>query len=99
MDRIRPLLQHPTHGGAPCDVSDDAQDCNTQACDKDCVLFDWTEWSTSCTKVCGGGRQIRYKHIKEKEYGKLGTCPEFHDARSVTDTSKRKNTANLELAT
>jgi len=81
MDRIRPIMQHPTAGGAPCEVTDDSQDCNTQSCDKDCVLHDWTEWSASCTKVCGGGRQTRFKHIKEHEYGEMGTCPTFHDPK------------------
>jgi len=81
MDRIRPVMQHPTAGGAPCETTDDAQDCNTQSCDKDCVLHDWTEWTASCTKVCGGGRQMRFKHIKDHEYGEMGTCPTFHDAK------------------
>merc|ERR1719221_2408525 len=81
MDRIRPIVQHPTAGGAPCETTDDSVDCNVKACDKDCVLHDWTEWTVACTKVCGGGRQMRFKHIKEHEYGEMGTCPEFHDAK------------------
>jgi len=81
MDRIRPIQQHPTVGGNPCETSDDSQNCNVQACDKDCVLHDWTEWTAACTKVCGGGRQMRFKHVKEHAYGEMGTCPEFHDAK------------------
>merc|ERR1719203_2582362 len=80
MDRIRPVVQHPTAHGTPCETTDDSQNCNVQSCNKNCVLHDWTEWSASCTKVCGGGRQSRYKHVKEHEYGEMGTCPNFHDA-------------------
>jgi len=80
MDRIRPVVVHPTSGGTPCETSDDSQNCNVEACDKDCVLHDWTEWTASCTKVCGGGRQMRFKKIKEHEYGEMGTCPSFHDS-------------------
>jgi len=79
MDRIRPVTQHPTSGGQPCETSDDSQNCNVQACDKDCVLHEWTEWTASCTKVCGGGRQMRFKHVKVHEFGDNGKCPEFHD--------------------
>jgi len=81
MDRIRPVVVHPTSGGSPCETSDDSQNCNVQACDKDCVLHEWTEWTAGCTKVCGGGRQMRFKKIKEHEYGEMGTCPTFHDSK------------------
>merc|ERR1719384_2246688 len=80
-DRIRPVEQHMTAGGEPCGETDDEQPCNVQACDKDCVLYDWSEWTASCSKVCGGGRQVRYRKIKEHEYGEMGTCPTFHDAQ------------------
>lgn len=81
MGRIRPITQYPTSDGLPCGTNDDEQDCNTQSCDKDCVLHEWTEWTKGCSKECGGGRQTRYKHVKEIEFGETGTCPEFHNPK------------------
>lgn len=79
-DRIRPVVQHDTKGGEPCGQTDDETDCNVQACSGDCVLEDWTAWSPTCSKMCGGGRQSRYRHIKHAAFGEDGTCAQFHDA-------------------
>jgi len=44
-----------------------------EACDRDCELAPWTEWSL-CSKACGGGVQQRTREVKLPPVG-LGTCP------------------------
>jgi len=64
-------------------------ECNTDSCDKDCVLSDWGAWSP-CSKSCLGkstwlpGSQSRTKSIAEPTVG-AGFCPEPHtEMRSET---------------
>jgi hypothetical protein len=77
MQRSRPVVQEPLHGGEPCGELVDSQQCNTDACDRPCVLGDWSEWST-CSKACGGGEIARFRDVVE-EAGPTGECPEWRD--------------------
>jgi len=60
------------NGGAACDATDEAQMCNTGACDADCELADWSPWE-KCSKSCNGGIEIRRKYILEEARG-MGKC-------------------------
>jgi len=57
-------------------------ECNTDSCDQDCVLTEWTGWS-ACSKSCMGkatwapGSQSRTKSIAKPTVG-AGYCPEPH---------------------
>merc|ERR1719191_823721 len=58
--------------GKPCAETSETKACNVGACEKDCELREWTEWS-SCSKDCDGGSMKRQKFIKEPAEGE-GKC-------------------------
>jgi hypothetical protein len=70
--RVRDVLVPVQYGGKPCGETTEAKQCNVAACEKDCVLTEWTKW-TSCSKHCDGGSRKRQKFIKEPAEGS-GTC-------------------------
>jgi len=60
------------HGGEPCGVKEEEEGCNIQSCDENCILSDWTEWS-SCSQACNTGTQKRTKVIEAAARGG-GVC-------------------------
>jgi hypothetical protein len=76
--RTRGIMIPDEHGGATCPGSTESGPCNTQSCDADCVLSDWSGWSP-CTKSCRAkyswrpGMQTRTKHIAVPTIGS-GRC-------------------------
>jgi len=73
MERQREIQVKPRHGGDPCEGTTETVACNVQACDRDCSLSEWSEWS-SCSKMCNGGLQERRKRLAERAVG-AGKCP------------------------
>lgn len=76
-ERLRSIMVHPTPGGTPCELPLQTVQCNSGPCDEDCVLSDWEPWSSTCSKMCGGGIQTRIKTLVRAEIGS-GTCPKFY---------------------
>jgi len=60
------------YGGTPCGATSETIACNPQACEKDCGLSSWSEWS-GCSKDCDGGTKKRTKFVKNEPEGQ-GTC-------------------------
>ena len=60
--RTRDIVQMPMYGGASCEPASETRNCNTDPCPIDCVMSDWSNW-TSCNKSCGGGTQSRSRNI------------------------------------
>mmetsp|Transcript_102816 Transcript_102816/g.289147 ORF Transcript_102816/g.289147 Transcript_102816/m.289147 type:complete len:946 (+) Transcript_102816:95-2932(+) len=71
-ERVRRVLKLGSHGGRQCGATTDAEACNIQACDSDCTLTPWREWS-ACTKSCGGGTQQRTRAVQADPVGG-GSC-------------------------
>jgi len=63
------------HGGKPCPATSETEECNTQACEKDCTLNAWSHWS-KCSKDCDGGTNKRQRTIRAKAEG-AGSCPDM----------------------
>jgi len=78
-ERLRSVQIEPEHGGEPCGDTSEAENCNGQSCDIDCVLADWSAWS-DCSKQCNFGSMDRRKDMIEDIVGD-GTCA---DAQSDT---------------
>jgi len=70
--RGRSVLVGARHGGEPCSETEEVQGCGMGACNADCKLSDWGEW-TACSKACGGGSRTRVKGVEEPGKG-TGKC-------------------------
>jgi hypothetical protein len=62
MQRIRHINRRGQHGGKLCGAETESRGCGMEACDKDCKLASWSEWST-CSKACGGGFSERVRRV------------------------------------
>jgi len=74
MQRLRDVAQAERYGGKPCGETSETKACNSQACEKDCVLSRWSKWGP-CSKDCDGGTSKRMKFVKEEAVGE-GKCPD-----------------------
>jgi len=72
--RLRDVKRAMRYGGKPCGTTSESIACNGQACEKDCELSEWTQWSL-CSKDCDGGTKKRQKFIKTEPEGE-GSCPD-----------------------
>lgn len=72
-ERIRMVRKQVRHGGRPCEATSESGSCSSEACDRDCALAGWTEW-TSCSKACDGGFMERHRHVGIPAKGQ-GICP------------------------
>jgi hypothetical protein len=70
--RVRDVNVPMQYAGKPCGETTEAKQCNVEACEKDCVLHEWTKW-TACSKHCDGGSRKRQRFIKEPAEGS-GAC-------------------------
>merc|ERR1719329_1519046 len=70
--RVRDVKVPMQYEGKPCNATSEAKQCNVEACEKDCVLHEWTKW-TGCSKHCDGGSKKRQRMINEPAEG-AGKC-------------------------
>merc|ERR1719265_1927046 len=70
--RVREVQRAMKYGGKPCGSTSESVACNTQACEKDCDLTEWTKWSW-CSKDCDGGTRKRQRFVKKQPKG-AGKC-------------------------
>jgi hypothetical protein len=85
MQRERAVDTEPAHGGEPCGETSEAVACNLVACDQDCELSDWTEWS-ACSKECDDGTSQRVKTIAVPVVGD-GHCPAIRSEDRIQEMS------------
>jgi len=79
--RKRVQLQKPMFGGQSCDALLEARACNTGACDQDCKLGGWTNF-TRCSRVCGTGYRERRRGMLAPARGG-GQCPSKDDGQRL----------------
>ena len=82
--RTRSMLKPPAWGGRKCGPNNQTVQCNTQHCGQNCDVTEWSTWS-NCTKVCGGGLNIRTRNIfTERINGTLfgrDQCPPLNESK------------------
>merc|ERR1719235_51140 len=71
--RLREVKRAMAYGGKPCGETSQTRACNSQSCESDCELSEWSKW-TWCSKDCDGGTRKRTKHITKSPEGQ-GKCP------------------------
>mmetsp|Transcript_14734 Transcript_14734/g.36222 ORF Transcript_14734/g.36222 Transcript_14734/m.36222 type:complete len:945 (-) Transcript_14734:148-2982(-) len=78
--RVRNIETRPDFGGEACPPQTEAQQCNPDSCDEDCVLKPWSKWKP-CNKACGGGSQKRVRAVEKSARG-AGRCAKpLHSSR------------------
>jgi len=70
--RVRDVKMAMKYNGKPCGPTSETRQCNTEACEKNCELHEWTKWTT-CSKDCDGGSKKRERSIRHPAEGS-GTC-------------------------
>jgi len=68
-------------GGTACPASSESRSCNTNCCRVDCVMDDWSVWTT-CTATCGGGTQTHTRTPLTPASCGGTTCPASSESRS-----------------
>jgi len=70
--RSRHIKTPAKHGGEPCERTEEAEACNMQSCNRNCVLGRWGKWS-ACSKACGVGVMVRTRPVEKPAMG-TGRC-------------------------
>jgi len=78
--RHRDVIVQPAHGGIGCPAVMDSLPCNTQVCDIDCAVSEWSPWS-ECDKQCETGHQHRVRNITTYPAANGKACPPLDEAR------------------
>lgn len=73
-NRSRNITKKPAHGGKPCPVLNEEEECNKNPCPVDCETSQWTSWS-NCTKPCGTGTKNRTRKVTKKSMYGGEECP------------------------
>mmetsp|Transcript_37357 Transcript_37357/g.79266 ORF Transcript_37357/g.79266 Transcript_37357/m.79266 type:complete len:754 (-) Transcript_37357:39-2300(-) len=89
-ERRRNITTQPQGDGVPCGNLVSSRPCNSRACERDCILGDWSDWST-CSMPCHGGTQRRSREVAEPPLGSGFCPPQNSDVRLV------RRPCNLEL--
>jgi len=79
--RNRPKRVDPKFGGKPCPLLSKTEECGSQACNADCELGDWSDWS-GCSKKCDVGHRQRRVPVKVAQRG-TGTCPKLDSTKRL----------------
>merc|ERR1719265_2631587 len=66
-------------GGAGCPVITAVEECNKEQCPVDCILNDWSGWS-SCTAKCGGGVSQKQRTVRQEPMHGGEPCGETTEA-------------------
>jgi len=81
LTKTRRVVVHPMGNGMKCPPLQAQVSCNMAPCPVDCVLGDWSGWST-CSAECSGGVMERVRNVKvDPEHG--GTpCEETEEEQA-----------------
>lgn len=68
-------------GGRECGTLTESIVCNTHPCPVDCILSNFTAWS-SCSKTCGGGIRERTRKVTQEEHYGGKACPTLKETEA-----------------
>lgn len=79
--KVRSVVVHPSTLGTECPPLAMQESCNEQACPIDCVLEDWSGWS-SCSAECGGGVIERTRTVRTAMRNDGEPCGETEESET-----------------
>lgn len=79
--RYKDVIVEPRYKGQACGDVEGLEFCNQEACDQDCDLYAWTDF-TPCDRACNAGHKTRSRPIKKEKKGD-GYCPPILDDRRL----------------
>lgn len=71
------ITTQPQNGGQACPYGEGQVNtvlCNRGDCPQNCIMSDWSAWS-SCDKSCGGGKETRTRTVIQPASGGGTACP------------------------
>ncbi len=80
-ERTRSIITQPKGNGKVCPELRETKVCNTELCNVDCKVSDWSDWSY-CDVDCGGGIQERTRSIITQPKGNGKVCPELRETKA-----------------
>jgi len=72
-ERSRHELLKAAYGGEVCPSLEEETSCGAGACNVNCQLTKWTDWTEQCSKVCGSGKVNRVRNVEVEAKG-TGRC-------------------------
>jgi len=80
----RNVITHKVGKGLSCPPLEKTESCNDFPCPVDCVVGEWSQWS-SCSAECGGGVRARSRavHVEPQHQGE--PCGDTEEAQSCGD--------------
>jgi len=84
-NKTRTVTLAAAHGGDACPHVIEHASCNYHACEKECVLNSWGNW-TDCSQSCGTGYQHRYRDY-QTPLMKDKNCAHLHEVHTCNDHS------------
>ncbi|CAE7315846.1 Hmcn1 [Symbiodinium pilosum] len=98
-NRTRGKMAEQKFGGVPCEgEAMELGSCAEMVCPQDCLWSEWEAWG-NCTRQCGGGKQSRYRYIKQDAMGEGINCTgTARDDRTCNEDACPKDCEFLEWA-
>jgi hypothetical protein len=72
--RERAISTDPAHGGMACPALVEEQDCNIRKCPNNCLVTEWTEYST-CSVTCEKGTKTKTRSVTRNAAHGGVECP------------------------
>ena len=79
--QTRTVVTPSENGGTECPVLTQNQSCNTQPCNTDCVVSEWSNWG-ECSASCDGGSQTQTRTVLTPASGNGVECPVLTQTQS-----------------
>ena len=79
--RQRTISRAAEHAGLACPPLEESKVCNVTPCPTHCTISDFGDWG-DCSLTCGGGKQVRERHVTTHAQNGGNVCEELSQSRA-----------------